>query len=127
MTIHAVLLIPGPGHEKLLEGGKCGSRPPIVMRGDVCGVEAHRRWETPDDFADHASCYMCGGPQRALALAWEGEPVPEGMDRAWRAVAVGGYPYSNIQMRHVLTVAPRDLAALGTIVLLDENGREAAR
>jgi hypothetical protein len=59
---------------------------PTLYNSSSCGYDAHRGWRERHDV--RSDCYMCGHPDEALVLAWEGEPVPEGMDRAARALVL---------------------------------------
>ena len=71
-NITAILWI--PDESSFLGTGACGSRLPLVFRGYACGHSSHRKWRV----TVHESCYMCGDPQMAVALAWEGESLPQG-------------------------------------------------
>jgi hypothetical protein len=82
-TMSAILLVPTPGDPHgLLAPGVCGARVPTLYNSTSCGYDAHRGWRERHDV--RGDCYMCGHPDEALVLAWEGEPVPEGVDRAIR-------------------------------------------
>jgi hypothetical protein len=115
MTVHAILLIPGPGHEALLADGPCGARPPTV-------------WEHRGTWG---RVRLRGKPKRlALVLAWEGDAVPEGMDRANRArgrspETTNHYPVIFGSARALGTNC--EASGIGTIVLLDSEGREVER
>jgi hypothetical protein len=111
MTVHGVLLIPGPGHEGLLEEGPCGARPPMAWRAQ--GVL--RSW--------HAGRAM-PGEERALVLAWEGKPVRAAMDLAFRAAWDGDFDRSALDGHFVAAARAWDI---GTIVLLDSEGQEVER
>ncbi len=136
--VHAVLLIPAEGHEALLASGLCGARPPTV-RQFCCFEEKHYRWSNvPTEercscpaFADdgvnpkgiseaNVIQYALGedGPV-ALPLMWEGEVVPDGIDRAHRALRTfklkpGCY--------HVSEIEAWDCAAEGLAYTLEECG-----
>ena len=118
MMIKSILLKPEEGdpHELLgdpeSKAWDCGARPP----------RAHLwrdRW--------------CGGvgvvnEQRALVLAWEGRPVLEGLERAWR---IGqSVPRFNLINPWYWSSSERldslgdGFQLLGTIILLDADGRE---
>ena len=74
MTPHALILIPEEGDPHgLLAEGVCGARPPTAwLHTDDPGL-----WIPSDVAHDDTG--------EALVLAWDGESVPEGMDRWWRA------------------------------------------
>jgi hypothetical protein len=76
--VQALILIPEV--ERLTWDSTCNSRSPIVKRGEGCAYNGHRAWK--EDF--ETGCYMCGDGQDGLPLVWEGEVVPEAMDRAIR-------------------------------------------
>ena len=114
-TVVALLLIPLEGDPLgLLAGGVCGSRPPHCMRAGPMepwhpGGGYNARPEDGD----------------ALVLAWKGEVVPEGTDRAARCAAVApGAVFGVIPSVLDGDAAPRAIAALGTLILLDSEGRE---
>jgi len=122
MDIRAVLLVPEEGDlHGLLREGPCGARPPMVWEYQM-GQE--RRWIMPR-YADEWEAYATG--RRALVLARDGEVVTEGVDAALRAhsrCCIPGEADSDI--RRVLKGLPAKawLLRLGTIVLLDADGRE---
>lgn len=139
ITVIAVLLKPGkgPGDESLLADGACGARPPVAKKYECRQVDScgqHQWW--PIDHAPHVKC-DCPGEwlqaayptTLALVLAWEGKPVPEGLDRhnhlpgRWVDTArrVRAYLAGDYSATHVVN------PDLGTIVLLDENFREVER
>ena len=80
----AILLIPAPGDPcGLLAPGKCGAMSPT--RWSPTGENPDMRWSgsrycLPDWSPDPSS-------KEALVLAWEGESVAEGCDRAARCLA----------------------------------------
>ena len=132
--IAAILLVPADGDPLgLLADGVCGARPPMAACGRLCGHASHRRW-APLPEIEGRNCYMCGYVALALALAWDGVMAPH---------AAGWVPHHWPQARPrivllmgsaktALTSDPQKAAAylrelfreLGTIVLLDSNGRE---
>lgn len=146
--IAAVLIIPAPGDPLgLLAEGSCGARPPVVVQVDVADgwvadpdaplgyvltVTGEQRWEEWDG----EPWQQLGGP-RALVLAWDGEPVPEGLFVLWRAL--WGVMSKNGQAPPPLTAEPGmhhvlefgrladALRCVGTRVLLDSEGREVNR
>lgn len=67
--MRSILLIPVPG-SPLLAPGLCGARPPVIHQ---CGCDT---W-------GHEGCAFLAPLPRALVLAWEGQPCPEGVFRAW--------------------------------------------
>lgn len=108
-AIHGVLLVPEEGdpHE-LLREGPCGARPPMAYRfrkEDTTWRPDPGRWG-----------------QRALVLAWDGEPVVEGLDRFRRATGAM-WPESYISERWWDRLSA-GMAGWGTIILLDADGRE---
>lgn len=69
-----ILLIPAPAYrDALLRDGPCAAAPPKAYR---CG---RGNWL-------HTGCAILPttAPRDALVLAWDGQPVPEGVDRAIR-------------------------------------------
>lgn len=131
--VHVVLIVPAESDPHgLLREGPCGARPPIVH-------EAHKQsafgpnttvWTTSEATVYTSKKQAPYMPhRRALALAWEGKPVPEGLDRLGRAPAV-----TREWVSHVVGVAlgwwPGDVDVLtdhqlpGALVLLDAEGRE---
>jgi hypothetical protein len=76
----AILLVPAPGDPHgLLAPGKCGAMPPIMGRWPL----APDHWIAGVRCPEIDSGTKC---QHALVLAWDGEPVPEGCDRALRRI-----------------------------------------
>ena len=137
--IKAILLKPTEGDPHgLLREGVCGARPPLAISGHLCGYEEHRNWKSPEDYEYHSDCYMCSS-MAALVLAWDGKPVREGCDRAdWSGVGKSEpyYPdrdtwatvyalMDHPEDTHVTVDDLRRLCSeLGTIVLLDADGKE---
>ena len=77
--IHAVLLVPEEGDPHgLLREGPCGARPPMAWQNAEC------RW-FPLPHLSYDAALLGLEWQRALVLAWDGEPVVEGLDRLSRA------------------------------------------
>ena len=112
--IAAILLVPAEGDPHgLLAEGPCGARPPMAwLRGRRDGI-----WRPAPWFPDERE------PLWALVLAWDGQPVAEGMDRATRI---------DPHYRGVAWASARNLGAemerldYGTLVLLDADGREVS-
>lgn len=82
--IAAVILIPAKGDPHgLLRIGPCGAMPPMaskVWQRDVWAADPDPPWE--------AGQPPRGWGQRALVLAWEGEPVAEGIARCLHGLAL---------------------------------------
>lgn len=114
-TVVAVLLIPTKGHEGLLEGGVGGSSPPTAWRSGrdghwfESGKSRGKAFEDWEGLAD------------ALVLAWKGEPVPDGLDRAYRAA--GDRPERYHRMSE-MPDAGMWFGSVGTVVFLDAQGDE---
>lgn len=121
-----VLLVPAAGDPLgLLAEGPCGARPPRAALD--WRDHGHRRWR---DASDPRYDWPPGTPL-ALVLAWDGEVVPEGVDRLYRSV-----DWRPPRCRQIHSI-DRLLSGLshasaepghwgGTLVLLDEAGREVA-
>ena len=117
--INAVLLVPADGDPNgLLREGPCGGRPPTAYTTWVDG-KSDGQWRANDDSMDIE-------PGDALVLAWDGEPVAEGLDRLYRALHGSG---CCVHFRSPAAVS----AALGwsqdalrgcALVHLDSDGRE---
>lgn len=154
-TISAILLIPADGDAHgLLRDGPCGARPPTVMHPnlqawDECAPNfAHCPAGSPcsglngrerDKCIDIGAC-RGHGPRRALVLAWDGDIVPDGCDRAdWCRASARGSAHTpgrdtaylvlgvlgrTMRLRDHTSVLADFVADLGTIVLLDADGRE---
>lgn len=137
----AVLLVPFEGDPHgLLAEGPCDARPPVVYRSRGCGVGHPDTWQPHDEFVRRGECYMCECPEEALVLAWDGEPVWQGavwaecvlaaldcdetpswrllVNRVARVLRPGGTRLSKMLRRLV--------GDLGTLVLLDAEGREVS-
>lgn len=130
-NIKAILLVPEKGDPHgLLKEGPCGARPPHVTERQDRGI-----WLPPPLWEG----FLRGDERRALALAWDGKAVREGCDRAdWTGVE-SPEPHHSVrdtwatvfplmdhpEDTHVTVDDLRRLCAeLGTIVLLDEDGKE---
>ena len=129
--IHAVLLIPAEGDPHgLLSPGVGGSRPPMAFKWDT---RYHRLKEDDGRWA------ACGSewpnkPGDALVLAWDGKVVPAGVFAAWWQTDDSGAH----DMTEAMDMRPdwlgnevcgrwlRDGKPIGTIVLLDADGKEVA-
>jgi len=151
--VHAVLLVPHQGDRSgLLADGLCGARPPMLMEWrcyrDGC---LYNWWEYRAPGAAPV-CAECGDwesvrlVRKALVLAWDGKLAAEGMDRLdWAQHRGAGWPgrgrTANFTPHHPLV--PESLwrtyecgwlachggdhkgrPGLGTLVLLDADGRE---
>lgn len=117
--IHAVLLVPPKGdgdpHGLLVEG-PCGARPPTAYI-------PNRGWKWRE-----GPCAEEFPIRRGLVLAWEGKPVPEGLERSVRAAK------SRAWVEYLVGCALGRLAddvdglsdpdLPGILVLLDAEGRE---
>ena len=129
--IKAILLIPHKGDPQgLLKEGPCGARPPMAYwyKG---------AWAPCTARAAHSH-----DKRRALVLAWDGKPVREGCDRADWSDVWKSEPWAVPDRDTWATVFPlmdhpedthvtvddlrRLCAELGTIVLLDKDGKEIA-
>ena len=125
--IKAILLKPAEGDPHgLLKEGPCGARPPTAYW-------YKRAWAPCTAKAAHSH-----DKRRALVLAWGGKPVREG---CYRAADASGYAPSAVSgaIECALVYAPmnypddthltvddlrRLCSELGTIVLLDADGKE---
>ena len=148
MSVHAVLLVPEDGDPLgLLADGPCGARPPMVWLVKWWTWEGYDQvqrtaWMTESRFDMMDEETLAGSASRALVIAWDGEPVAEGADRLARmpgmeskAANAEGWPDGTIRAPAWLTHGdglaylahwlPSMAAHLGTIILLDEHGREA--
>jgi len=124
--IAAVLLVPAAGDPLgLLREGPCGARPPMVARWDHEDTWTHGyhgRSYSPRDAVPSV--------RFALALAWDGAPVAEAIDRWWRSP--GNDVETDLAAEAVarLLLQGGDLGTFdpgGTLVLLDADGREVQR
>ncbi len=133
--IKAILLIPAKGDpHNLLKEGPCGARPPTAAFW-MCrqGHQEHGTWMgiaggcPHPDHEGRLRPLRIGTGLSALVLAWDGQPVAEGLDRANR-VWVGRW----CGLLHEWTMGNvREYGAAvvihlggGTLVLLDAEGRE---
>ncbi len=141
--IAAVLLVPTDGDPLgLLNAGPCDSRPPIALEWQC---PAHgRHWGAglrmdawaAEHFAHNVSTSR-SGCRTALVLAWDGEPVAEGLDRARRCGVNWGPAWDDSETeRRVQAYLRGDTSAAhivdprkfrGAVVLLDEHFVEATR
>lgn len=134
--VHALLLVPPKRDPKgLLREGPCGARPPNV-HWTTCPVHG-RSALVSNDKLPPAPCpeYACGPihTHEALVLAWDGQPVDEGIDRAVRVLGFHRSHVYKIVMAHLgLLKGPENLLRwlrddsvnLGTLIRLDEDGKE---
>jgi hypothetical protein len=119
--IKTVLLVPTEGDPHgLLKEGPCGARPPMAWYCD--DYQAWEQWHRGMDHSEPTAwAVMVERNKCALVLAWDGEPVPEGMDRAARI---------DPHYRGEAWVSSRNLGAgmehlgYGTRVLLDDDDQE---
>ena len=111
MTPHALLLVPAPDLLGLLAPALGRFHPPTA-----CQAVADEPWSL-----------WCGDEEtcvRALVLAWDGEPVPEGMDRAHRFhKGWGEQLHSDATIERVVELSHR-FQYFGTLIALDAEGRE---
>lgn len=124
-ALRAVLLIPEEGDPHgLLIDGPCGARSPVAIAyriGARMWIALHEPWKTR-----HERVWL-----RALVLAWDGEPVTEGMDRLRRAIWRGnpstglwvGISDPDLTLAQVLRLAPM-LDGFGAVAFVDSEGRE---
>lgn len=127
--IKAILIVPKKGDPHgLLKEGPCGARPPMAVEGN----EGWRAWPWYPSTTPPL-------PRAALVLAWDGRAVREGCDRVdWSKV---GSPEPHHSVRDAWATVfplmdhPEDTdvtvgwlaglcSELGTIVLLDADGKE---
>lgn len=91
--MHAVLWFPGlDGPHKVLAKGRCGTQPPRVEQWicDTC-TDSMATSVQGESFS-YAECRCSdtcrtGTWRSALVLAWDGEPIPEGIQRAGAVLA----------------------------------------
>ena len=129
--IHAVLLVPAEGDpHRLLRTGPCGARPPMVHRW-LESARSNRLWSRWYVWSDRSA--RIHDSQRALVLAWDGEPAAAGIFHA-------RYKADDIDAAELVSLlyglgSLEDMAAevrhwklndalLGTVVLLDADGQE---
>lgn len=106
MTISTILLVPADGDPHgLLADGVCGAKPPI-LDGWACNDAQHGLWWTFGRDLEPPICDVCSARKRweearALVLAYQGKPVPEGCSRVLASIAEGepgidrhGFPWS---------------------------------
>ena len=111
--IKAILLVPAEGDPHgLLREGPCGARPPMA-------VEGSESWSACPWYPE------CGAIRASLVLAWDGKPVREGCYRVADTnnvtpTAVPGAIKCALEGDPIL----RSISELGTIVLLDADGKE---
>ncbi len=120
----AILIVPAEGDPHgLLREGPCGATAPVAGRrwwrerdaNDELGPVQYGSWEAGQAYPGHHDA-------RALVIAWNGEPVVEGIDRLCRAAALE-LPGDGIDIAELhwwLT----DCESAGRLVLLDEDGHE---
>ena len=117
--VKAILLVPAEGDPHgLLKLGPCGARPPMAYQESGTGIWRPYRGPLGEGHPENND---------ALVLACDGEPVPEGLDRANR-VWVGrwcGYllDWSVDDVREYGAALVIHLGG-GTLVLLDAEGKE---
>ncbi len=123
--IHNVLLIPAEGDPLgLLAEGPCGARPPAARH-----KRGHADWLPgwhPKGIPGHEPQWST---RFALVLAWDGQPVAEGLDRFWRCWNGSGYyafkelgPTPEVWLVHIAVDA--EVSCSGTVVLVDAQGQE---
>ena len=119
--IKGILLIPEEGDPRgLLKLGPCDARPPMAFVWDG------RYLRLPeDDGRWQACCPSWPKPGDALVLAWDGDAVVEGLDRASRTFYGGRSPWCGNGF-NVILVHRAMWESLGTLVLIDAEGREVA-
>ena len=121
MTVHAILLVPAEGDPLgLLAEGPCGARPPVAWNGHNNGA--------PDVWWPHPGT---PGTARydtlALVLAWDGKPVPEGLDRLERCS--GRTRNAEAWVSHAMagrSWGAHRLGEWGRLVRLDADGHEVS-
>jgi len=120
--VACVVLLPpttnGLDPRGLLDGGQCGSMPPIVTihREEGSGVRC-----TLDGKRSHLALWE----RRGLVLAWAGEPAVQGLLRAWMSVCPGLAFQPQWSMGRLIRFALSCAPLLECdLVLLDANHRE---
>lgn len=108
--IAAILLVPYPDWVlALLAAGPCGSLSPAAFRyGPSFPWSAGRH----DLAAEHA-----------LVLAWDGDPLPEGVHRLMMALRGQLRPHQTVPQMAKLA----EKRGLGRVAMLDDTGREVIR
>ncbi len=126
-NIKAILLVPEKNDPHgLLKEGPCGARPPMAARW--LDSEGRREWfHCGSADVPHSPLCRMYDPGEALVLALDGEPVREG---CYRAADASGYAPSAVPGAIECALDGdqmiRSIAKLGTIVLLDADGKETA-
>ena len=121
--VWAVLIIPHEGDpNNMLIDGVCGAAPPRAIWNHTCHI--HNGWLALDAawVYETSDCNHCGPVTRALTLAWDDSPVPEGLNRY--AQITGVRPLSVWRLiRDLLDGGPISTAwaSFGTIILLNED------
>ncbi len=122
--IHAVLLVPHEGDPLgLLREGPCGARPPRAQRGWCNRSQAHDLWEPSEGSARAA---------RALVLGWDGEVLRQALVRlpageGWEGANYADWIVAIVWAMQGDTENLLNLVDdLGTILLVDADGRELA-
>lgn len=129
-AVHAVLLIPAAGHEKLLAKGPFGARLPMAWECDWClksisGTEAcGLHWNSSAD----VQCNCClrdssFATRRALVLKSEGEILWSGIDHL-RRHPPDGPSWANTAILICSGAKTRPVILPGILVVLDADGRE---
>lgn len=109
--IAAILLVPYPDWVlALLAAGPCGSLSPAAFR-----------------MATPGPCWAPGrsesAPEHALVLAWDFQPLPDGVHRLMLALRGQVRPQQTIPQLAKLA----EKRGFGRVVLLDDTGREVLR
>lgn len=126
--IAAIILI--PTNPEMLAEGPCGARPPGAwLLGAKTDTPRWIAWKSHTEWQRNGGAFCARGddpavplPPDALVLAWNGEPVVEGMDRATRLHR--GRPWTGHTMQGVLDLVERVFPKFGTLILLDHSGNE---
>ena len=115
-----VLVIPDEGDPLgLLSTGVCGSRPPVVHKWG-CGCGARARWYPNLNYI--SKCEECGDwlslvGVSALVMAWKGEILPEGVQRAAQCLKMPGGELFGHAHWLLAPAPPTELPSkLGTII-----------
>ena len=140
-AVHAVLLVPAEGDPHgLLAEGPCGARPPMAQympplweHSEISPASVEPKWfawnEIPDTIpvCTNEEWQWLTKPHRALVLAWNGKPVPEGVFRLWyMADDVGMGPLGDALYEGLdeLLAQLAEWCVRGTTIILDADGRE---